>query len=126
MWESLAEDGRRVDTALWALARGKGLGSPAAYPYLRRLWTWYPTHKAGHGPRRPAQVPDHRPEVALRAEQLMNSWRFEAATRLYDAQASLHHAIEHRASLVHLRPQPFRETTCEGRRRAGTCGHEVR
>jgi len=35
--------------ALFALAQHHGPGSPAAYPYLRRLWANYPTSKQGAG-----------------------------------------------------------------------------
>ncbi len=97
-WEALAEredpsDGS--DIALWALAQRKGLGSPTSYTYLRRLWTHYPTTDAGRKAEKAllASYPGGKYrasdlEVAMRAERLMNSWRFEDATKLYDAEAS--------------------------------------
>ena len=98
VWQSLAEredPAEGSDIALWSLAQRKGLGSPSAYPYLRRLWAYYPTYKAGSRAEKALAAnyssSKYRAtdlEVALRAEQLMNSWRFEAATRLYDAQSS--------------------------------------
>ena len=83
------------DIALWALAQRKGIGSPTSYTYLRRLWTHYPTSRAGAKAEKAllANYPGakHKPsnlEVAMRAERLMYSWRFESATKLYDAEAA--------------------------------------
>ena len=97
-WEALAarpdpSDGS--DMALWALALRKGVGSPAAYAYLRRLWVHYPTSKAGRKAEK-ALLANYTSskyratdlEVALRAERLMYSWQFESATQLYDKEAA--------------------------------------
>lgn len=83
------------DIALWALARRRGLGSPTSYTYLRRLWTHYPTTRAGRKAEKAlaANYPGGKYrasdlEVALRAERLMKRWRFEDATKLYDTEAN--------------------------------------
>ncbi len=98
VWESMVtgEDPREgADTALWALAQRRGLGSEAAYSYLRRLWTYYPTTQAARKAEKvlAAEYPGAkgRPtdiEVGLRAESLMDSWRFDEVTALYDAESA--------------------------------------
>lgn len=53
--------------ALWALAQGAGLDSPAALPYLERLWSWYPAHTEGHAAAK-----------ALSAQGVTPDWRASA------------------------------------------------
>lgn len=74
------------ETVLLRLAEKAGIGSDAAYPYLRRLWSFYPTSAAG---RRAAKLlsaqyeqrgrafrpRDH--EIADRADRLMAARRFD-------------------------------------------------
>jgi soluble lytic murein transglycosylase len=66
--------------ALLALAQQKGAGNPEAYPYLRRLWAWYPTHpEASDAAKMLSAYPDRaefRPTTAersIRAEQWMRA-----------------------------------------------------
>lgn len=77
------------DTVLLQLATKAGLGSDAAYPYLRRLWSFYPTSAAGrraervlasqYEPRgRQFRPRDH--EIAERADRLMGAWQFKDVT----------------------------------------------
>lgn len=98
VWEGLAsrpDPAEGSDTALWMLAQRKGLGSPAAYPYLRRLWASYPTTRGGRKAEkallREYNSPKYRAsdlEVATRLDRLMARWRFDSVTDLYVAEAA--------------------------------------
>ena len=85
------------DTVLLRLAEKAGVGSEAAYPYLRRLWSFYPTSSAGRKAEkilagqyesrgRAFRPRDH--EIADRADRLMGEWRFEDVTTYLGAMES--------------------------------------
>lgn len=87
-WERLAARPDPADgsaQALYSLATKAGIGSDKAYPYLRRLWTHYPTtgagkaaskHLASYEPRgRQFRPRDH--EIADRGIALMADWGFK-------------------------------------------------
>lgn len=88
LYESLAE---REDPApgsalaLWALAVHRGLGSPEAYPYLRRLWVHYPVSREGKRAAeklksyRGAAFAPNATERSLRVEQLMYVGYYDSA-----------------------------------------------
>lgn len=82
--------------ALLALANKAGDGSPAAYPYLRRLWANYPLTAQGRVAERrlaayEAKGARYQPtadEVATRLVALMNGHAFRDVETLYQAHAS--------------------------------------
>jgi len=73
--------------ALWALATRSGLGSPGAYPHLRRLWSEFPATSQGRNAENEltqyeGQGAEYTPtnmEIALRGQSLMNTWSFKKA-----------------------------------------------
>lgn len=93
IYESLAARDDPVDgmpAVLWALATRAGRSSPAAYPYLRRLWAVYP--RSTEGDKAARQLTTHEArgasylptglEIAQRGDALMRAWAFEQANDL--------------------------------------------
>ncbi len=87
-WERLAarpDPASGSAPALLALARKHGIGSDKAYPYLRRLWTHYPTSAEGKEASR--QLASYEPrgrqyrprdsDIADRGIALMGDWGFQ-------------------------------------------------
>ncbi len=82
------------EKALWALASRAGLSSPAAYPYLRRLWSRYP--RTAEGKKAAEALPEHEArgsayrasdlELALRGEAMMRDYAFDSAAKLIGPQ----------------------------------------
>lgn len=93
LYEALAAQPDPTDgmpQVLWALATRAGLDTPAAYPYLRRLWARYPRSSEGYKSDRKLGVHEARGtkyratslEIAQRADALMGAWAFEQANDL--------------------------------------------
>jgi soluble lytic murein transglycosylase len=76
------------EVALMALATKKGLSSPRARPYLRRLWLHYPFKAQGRAAAEALKAHHPAPSPTLRAERaerLMNLGAYQAAIITVDA-----------------------------------------
>jgi soluble lytic murein transglycosylase len=80
--------------ALWALAKRKGFNSPAAQPYLLRLWSHYPLNSEGKAATKKLQGSGFKASVAQTAD------RAAAFNRAGAWRSTMRLAEPHKASLT--------------------------
>jgi soluble lytic murein transglycosylase len=77
--------------ALWALAKKKGLSSPASRGYLERLWTHYPLGPEGKAAKKQLKAAQFRPDRAAlvgRTTALMRAGSWASIIRLLESRKS--------------------------------------
>ena len=77
------------DLALMALAKLEGPGAPDAYPYVRRIWAWYPTGEVAAEAAALLKGYSAKPtwqEVGARGERLMYAGLYSKTTSLLESR----------------------------------------